>query len=228
MGEIDNIPGPALVIPVFPLPNVVLFPKVELPLHIFEPRYRQMVRDAMPHQQLIGMALLKGNWEKEYYGNPEMYPVGCLGRIVGATALPDGRYNILLLGLREYLIQEHISGKTLYRQARVLLRDRPEEMQPASLTSIKNQVLELAQRTMAPEAAELINTVSDPTIDGETWLNLCCFSLDISALERQTLLEAKSLQERAAHLLNVLRFKAAEKKSPLGAADGSNAGKLPH
>ncbi|MBI2990807.1 MAG: LON peptidase substrate-binding domain-containing protein [Deltaproteobacteria bacterium] len=115
------------VIPVFPLPNVVLFPKVHLPLHIFEPRYRQMVKDAMAGPKLIGMALLRGDWSKNYHGNPDIYPVGCVGEIVSATPVPDGRFNIVLYGLREYHIQEQILEQSPYRQARVLVRAEPRE-----------------------------------------------------------------------------------------------------
>ena len=69
------------IIPVFPLPNVVLFPRVQLPLHIFEPRYRAMVRDVMEADPpLIGMALLRGDWQEQYEGNPQVFPVGCVGR----------------------------------------------------------------------------------------------------------------------------------------------------
>ena len=216
------------VIPVFPLPNVVLFPKVQLPLHIFEPRYRQMVRDAMTHERLIGMSLLRGNWEKDYYGNPDIYLVGCVGKIVGVTPLPDGRYNILLYGLREYEIQEHVLEETPYRQAKVLLRDEPAELPATFLASLKKEVLELTRATIAEESSALLKIASNPSIDGATWLNLCCFSLDISTVEKQGLLEAKSLQERATHLLSVLRFRAVERQSPFDALQGAREGKLPH
>src|SRR5512146_486046 len=86
-------------LPVFPLPNVVFFPKTYLPLHIFEPRYRQMVADATAGGQCIAMALLKEGWESDYYGNPSIYPIVCAGRLVSVQPLPDGRSNILLQGL---------------------------------------------------------------------------------------------------------------------------------
>src|SRR5512144_2094739 len=78
-------------IPVFPLPNVVFFPKTYLPLHIFEPRYRRMVADVTMGGQCIAMALLKEGWEPDYYGNPAVYPALCIGRIVSVQPLPDGR-----------------------------------------------------------------------------------------------------------------------------------------
>jgi uncharacterized protein len=219
---------PASVIPVFPLPNVVLFPKLQLPLHIFEPRYRQMVRDAMAHRGLIGMALLRGDWEKDYYANPEIYGVGCLGKIVGVTALPDGRYNILLLGLTEYEIEEEVLGETPYRQARVALRDDLPGVETTAIASLQGEILELARGTIQEKDSPLLKILSDATIDAATWLNLCCFSFDIAPVEKQSLLEAKSLQERATRLIDVLRFRVAEKRGAFDAFPGSKEGKLPH
>src|SRR5205085_1976564 len=83
----------------FPLPNVVLFPQVVQPLHIFEPRYREMTADALADDRLIAMALLQPGWEADYEGRPPIHPICCLGRIFAEKHLPDGRYNLLLRGL---------------------------------------------------------------------------------------------------------------------------------
>src|SRR5262245_58102592 len=83
----------------FPLPNMVLFPHVVQPLHVFEPRYRQMTADALAGDRLIAIVLLKPGWEAEYEGRPTLYPVACLGRVVADQLLPDGRYNLLVRGL---------------------------------------------------------------------------------------------------------------------------------
>src|ERR1700675_4355766 len=92
------------LLPLFPLPNVVLFPNVFLPLHIFEPRYRQMVADALAGDRMIGMALLRPGWEREYGGRPAVYGVGCSGVITHVEQLADGRYNIVLRGLERFRI----------------------------------------------------------------------------------------------------------------------------
>ncbi len=91
-------------IPIFPLPNVVLFPGVFLPLHIFEPRYREMVADALKGERLIGMTLLKPGWESNYEGRPPVYPVGCAGLVSHVDKLADGRYNIVLHGLEKFRV----------------------------------------------------------------------------------------------------------------------------
>src|SRR5437763_5081870 len=83
----------------FPLPNLVLFPHVVQPLHVFEPRYRQMTADALAGDRLIALALLKSGWEDDYDAQPPIHGVGCLGRVAAEQLLPDGRYNLLLRGL---------------------------------------------------------------------------------------------------------------------------------
>lgn len=228
MNEEANSPKRVRVIPVFPLPNVVFFPKTHLPLHIFEPRYRQMVKDAMASHKLIGMALLRGDWEKNYHGDAEIYPVGCVGEIVSATPLPDGRYNIVLYGLREYEIQQQIFDLTPYRQAKVLFRDEPGGLEQALPSSLKREILDLLRQTLEGEESDLLKILSDSSVDGETWLNICCFSVDASVLEKQSLLEAKSLEERAQFLLNLLHFRLAEKGSPFEGLRESKDRKPPH
>jgi uncharacterized protein len=110
----------------FPLPNVVLFPLVVQPLHIFEPRYRQMTADALADDRLIAPALLRPGWEGEYPGRPAVYPVVCVGKIVAEQRLPDGRFNLLLHGLRRARILREVEADKLYRIAQVeLLADGP-------------------------------------------------------------------------------------------------------
>ncbi|HEY1265640.1 MAG TPA: LON peptidase substrate-binding domain-containing protein [Candidatus Binatia bacterium] len=215
------------VIPVFPLPNVVLFPKIQLPLHIFEPRYREMVRDAMAGERLIGMALLRGEWEKDYYGNPEIFPVGCVGKIVGHTPLPDGRCNILLYGMTEYQIDREIVDRSSYRQAEVVLRQEPKPIEAGTLDRLRGEILGLLRDIIDPDSP-LLKMLEDGSIEGVTWINVCCFSLNVAPMEKQTLLEAKSIEERAGRLIEVLRFVTAEKKAAIGLVDGAKERKLPH
>lgn len=228
MGAKQDSLNLAQIIPVFPLPNVVLFPKVHLPLHIFEPRYRQMVKDAAANHRLIGMALLRGNWEKVYHRNPDIYPVGCVGEIISVTPFADGRYNIVLCGLKEYEIKEHILDQTSYRQAKVVLREEPRGKEATFSASLKREIFDLVQQTLKEKESDLLKVLADPSLNEETWLNLCSFSLDISTLEKQSLLEAKSLEERATYLLNVLHFKVVEKGTPFEGLREVREKKIPH
>jgi Lon protease-like protein len=110
----DRTPAVAL----FPLPNVVLFPRAVLPLHIFEMRYRAMTADALTGRRLIAMALLKSGWERDYYARPAIEPVVCVGRILTHEQLPDGKYNMLLQGIgRAKLAREIADDDHQYRTA---------------------------------------------------------------------------------------------------------------
>jgi Lon protease-like protein len=115
LANLDNFSG---TIPLFPLSSVVFFPNTLLPLHIFEPRYREMVHAALNSEKIIGMALLKPGWESDYYRNPDVYDVIGMGRIVSSDMLDDGKINIVLYGLKRVKILETIS-ELPYRQVRV-------------------------------------------------------------------------------------------------------------
>src|SRR5947209_2664814 len=104
------------LLPLFPLPNVVLFPNVFLPLHIFEPRYREMVADAIDSDRMIGMVLLRPGWDRDYEGNPPVYPIGCSGVITHVERQADGRYNIVLRGMERFRIVEEDRSRS-YRRA---------------------------------------------------------------------------------------------------------------
>lgn len=195
------------IIPVFPLPNVVLFPGVQLPLHIFEPRYRAMVRDAKASvPSLIGMSLLRGeDWRADYEGNPPIYPVGCVGEMVRMVPQPDGRSNILLQGLREYEVQEEILTKA-YRQARVNWRP-PEK---AMLGQQQRKELRELLKRYLPESANVEKFLADPSIEDTFFVNFFSFHLGLRPIEKQSLIEAGSLVERAGCLRDILDFKLTE------------------
>lgn len=130
-------------VPLFPLPHVVHFPHTILPLHIFEKRYRVMIKDVLEGERLIGMAVLQPGWEENYEGNPNIYPVACLGRVIKTEPLPNGRSNILLLGLKRVRIQEIVTPFP-YRTARVeIVEDSLEGLEKAELRQFKRRLLEL-------------------------------------------------------------------------------------
>src|SRR4051812_45994789 len=106
------------LLPLFPLPNVVLFPNVFLPLHVFEPRYREMIADQLADDRVIGMALLKPGWQSNYEGRPPVFPIGCSGVITHVERLSDGRYNIVLRGLERFRIIEEDHERS-YRRATI-------------------------------------------------------------------------------------------------------------
>lgn len=191
-------------IPVFPLPNVVLFPKTYLPLHIFEPRYRAMVSDAVTSGQCIGMALLKDGWETDYYGHPPVFSMGCVGRLARVQTLADGRYNILLQGLERFALEREWYDKA-YREATIAVTIRGTE---TSLDPMVRRRLfatlesYLQSRGDVPTWQELFREdVSDEII-----VNTLSTYLECTPLEKQFLLEADSLHQQARRLSDLIEF----------------------
>jgi uncharacterized protein len=118
MSQSDQPNDSLRAVPIFALPNVVLFPGAVLPLHIFEERYKAMTRDALRSDKRVAMALLKPGWEKNYYQRPAIEPVVCVGRILAHEKLDDGTYNFLLQGEERARILCEVEGKP-YREAQV-------------------------------------------------------------------------------------------------------------
>jgi Lon protease-like protein len=108
-----------LRIPIFPLPEVVFFPETVLPLHVFEPRYRQMIADCLAGDRWLAVVMLRPGWEKDYQGRPPVHPVAGAGEVIQAEVLADGRYNILLDGrARVRLLAEEPPDERAYRVVR--------------------------------------------------------------------------------------------------------------
>lgn len=123
-----------LEIPIFPLPDLVFFPETFLPLHIFEPRYRQMVADSLGGARRLAMVMLKPGWEADYYGRPPVHEVAGVGEIVRHEPLPDGRSNILLRGFARMRIAEELPPTRPYRIVRAeILEDRYPPGGPGAL-----------------------------------------------------------------------------------------------
>lgn len=122
----ERVERAAFALKVFPLPAAVLFPQGVMPLHIFEARYRALVRDALATDKVLALAQLQEGWEDEL-GLPSMHPVLCAGLIIWHEELPDGRFNILLQGVCRARILEERDVSTLYRQVRVQLLPDVEE-----------------------------------------------------------------------------------------------------
>jgi Lon protease-like protein len=116
----------------FPLPNLVTFPHVMQPLHIFEPRYRAMLEEAIAEDGLIGMANLSPGWENDYEGRPPIRPIACLCRVATHHRTEEGTYNVLLVGLKRIKIVRQLPPQKLFREAEVELLDDvyPADNQP--------------------------------------------------------------------------------------------------
>jgi Lon protease-like protein len=200
------------LLPIFPLPNVVLFPNVFLPLHIFEPRYRDMVRDAIAGDRMIGMALLRPGWQQEYEGRPAVYPIGCSGVMTHVEQLADGRYNIVLRGLERFRILSEDHARS-YRRASV------ESLVDAPMTGDDRSIVRrLRAKLEATLTGSREGRGADPKIptamSDEDLINALAQYLDLEPLEKQALLEQHCLRVRAESLLELLEIKLIIARTP--------------
>ncbi len=201
--QVEPFPIPDRL-PVFPLPNVVFFPKTYLPLHIFEPRYRQMVADVTIGGQCIAMALLKEGWETGYYGNPPIYPIVCVGRLVSVQPLADGRSNILLQGLERCDICEEHYDKP-YREATIRIKAQTADagLEP----DVRRRLVEaLAQYLQTREDSTAWQGFFREEVSDEVLVNTLSTYLECTPLEKQFLLEADGLHQRARRLNDLIQF----------------------
>ena len=205
-----NSPEKNIVIPLFPLPTTVFYPNTSLPLHIFEPRYRSMVADALNGKGVIGMILLKPGWESDYQGTPEIMEIGCLGTIKRHSELPEGKYNILLSGLYRFRILNEIKGK-IYRQAQVeFLKEINDKDLTSEPSPIKEQLIRIMRLYLKnlPEGTKI-----EQALDMKNCRNLAEFvdklthHFDLPVNKMQEFLEQQDVQKRANSLYSLIEFK---------------------
>ncbi len=135
----------------FPLPNLVLFPHVLQPLHVFEPRYRELVEESLAGDRLIAMALLSPGWETDYDGRPPLYPSACLGRIATYHRFEDGRYNLLLAGLQRIRLVRELEPAKPFREAEAVACQDVYSVHRAGQRPALQRCLLDAFRRLAPE-----------------------------------------------------------------------------
>ncbi len=201
-------------IPLFPLPNVAFFPKTYLPLHIFEPRYRDMITDANAQGHCVGMVLLKEGWEEQYYEAPPIFQIGCVGRLASVQRFSDGRSNILLQGVARYEICEELDGKS-YRRAKIALK--PQVAGAALGASLRAALIAaLRQLVRSHEDPSLWQGFSPLDASDEVLVNALSTYLDFTPLETQFLLEADSLHQQARRLQDLMQFMRHEQNGATG------------
>jgi len=188
-------------IPLFPLPNVVFFPDVYLPLHIFEERYRAMTRHALGGTKVIGMTLLREGWQDDYEATPPIYATGCAGAIVHHEPLEDGRFNIVLRGLARFQVEQELPSATMpFRVARVRWQEEPDaEGERVSLTRLRRQV----ETRLLPAIAQG-EVRMPPGMTDQALINAVCQALDIPVVEKLALLEKPDVLLRGQALLPIL------------------------
>ena len=185
-------------IPIFPLQDIMLFPGASRPLHIFEPRYRDMIADAMEGDRIIGMVMLRPGHEDNYDGNPPIYDIGCAGILSNIEQLPDGRYNVIVQGLKRFRITGEDQRRT-YRIASINVLDEVfSEADRATLRAQRPLLLELLS-SVAPGQKPTVDEVSDDML-----VNGLAQFLGMNPADRLDLLQQEGPLARSDALLSLL------------------------
>ncbi|KFE62523.1 LON peptidase substrate-binding domain-containing protein [Hyalangium minutum] len=178
---------------VFPLPSAVLFPHSVIPLHIFEPRYRDMVGDALSSDQVMALAQLEPGWETHYAGRPPVQEMMCVGLIVWHEKLEDGRYNLLLQGVCRARMVAELPSERLYREMRVELLPDPSYHGPEE-EQLRQAVLELAGRVPPSFSEGLLPAVA--RANGGTLADVVAAAIIPEPERRQELLSELDVRVR--------------------------------
>jgi len=186
-------------ISIFPLPGAILLPGMQLPLHIFEPRYRALIGDALARDRLVGMVQPKGGGPQ-----PALFDVGCLGRIEDVEALEDGRYNIVLEGLQRFTIVRELDASTAFRQVEAELWDEKESGDLLSLG--ERAALEQEARRFADAEGYAVDWNSVVELDDYSLVNIIAQIAPFDVAAKQALLEAQGLAARSELIIQLMQF----------------------
>ncbi len=184
----------------FPLPQVVSFPHVVTPLHVFEERYLSLTSEALDGDGLITMAVLQPGWEPDYPGRPPLFPVGCLGKIISHHAAEDGRYNLLLLGLRRVRLLEELEPPRAFRRSAV---EVIEEVEPKNgAEELRRRMIHLLKSRLGPGGAseELSEALTESASLGAV-ADLAAHSLSLAGELKLRLLEEANAVTRSKLIL---------------------------
>lgn len=186
-------------ISIFPLPGAILLPDMQLPLHIFEPRYRALVGDALARDRMIGMIQPMGEGD-----NPPLFTVGCLGRIGDVEALADGRYNIVLEGLQRFTMLRELEVNTPFRQIEAELWEEDETGETLSLG--ERAALEAEARRFAEAQGYAVDWNSVSQLDDFSLVNVISQIAPFDVAAKQALLESKGLATRNELVIQLMQF----------------------
>ncbi|WP_397592957.1 LON peptidase substrate-binding domain-containing protein [Sphingorhabdus sp.] len=186
-------------ISIFPLPGAILLPGMQLPLHIFEPRYRALIGDALARDRLVGMVQPKGGGPQ-----PALFDVGCLGRIEDVEALEDGRYNIVLEGLQRFTIVRELDASTAFRQVEAELWDEKESGDLLSLG--ERAALEQEARRFADAQGYAVDWNSVVELDDYSLVNIIAQIAPFDVAAKQALLESHGLAARSELIIQLMQF----------------------
>jgi len=186
---------------IFPLAGALLFPRGQLPLHIFEPRYRALVSDALARDRRISMIQPRGPGEP-----PPLFDIGCVGHIREVERLDDGRFNIVLQGLTRFRLLRELQVSTAFRQVEADIGAFADAEAPDPLPSVMRAEIEREARRFADSRGVAVDWNQVSRLDDETLVNAIAAIAPFDAAAKQALLEAVTLVERADLLAQFLGF----------------------
>ena len=189
--------------PLFPIAGAILFPRAQLPLHIFEPRYREMVRDAVDGDGRI--AIVQPQLiEVEDDRKQPIYPVGCVGEIVGLEELEDGRFNIVLNGSNRFRIISEVDLETPYRNADVDV-GAFDDREPGPLGMVERAEVEREARRLGDALGLAVDWSAVSRLDDEMLVNAIAQVAPFDVSAKQALLEAETLDARTDLLVQLMQ-----------------------
>ena len=206
-------------IPIFPLSGALLLPRAQLPLNIFEPRYLQMITDAMSSERLVGMVQPDSDDAEKGDENPSLYSVGCAGRITSYTEMPDGRFMATLTGVCRFRIANELSTTTPYRICQADFQPYRGDLDigRGENSVDRERLVEVLRKYLATNRMDADwDEVEKATT--ESLVNTLCIIAPFVAAEKQALLEADSLGKRSEVLITL---------TEMGFADGASSDSTP-
>lgn len=183
---------------IFPLSGALLLPGMDLPLHIFEPRYRALIHDAMARDRRIGMIQPREGGTK-----PALFDVGCLGHISNIEALEDGRFNIILQGLARFRVIRELDVATAFRQIEADVEQAPED---EVLHAVERAALEQESRRFADALGYVVDWTAVSRLDDMSLVNGIAQIAPFDPAAKQTLLEADTLNERCERIIQLMQI----------------------
>src|SRR5579863_977699 len=205
------------VVPIFPLPNVVLFPYTALPLSSFEDRYQRMIESALSEERLIAITLLKPGWEPQYDKRPAVHEMVCLGRITADERFESGEYNIVVTGIHRGVITEELQTDLPYRTAQLELYRDFYSVDPLVNRDVRHHELLLNFRKLFPQsrADSLFSQVLEADIPLGVTCDLLAAAVSLPLSGKQMLLEELDVDSRSDLLLEKIR-----ERMPAGETEG--------
>ena len=191
-----------LRVPLFPLAGAILFPRSQLPLHIFEPRYREMVRDATEGANRIAMIQ---PLRLDDDNRAPLYDIGCVGELVGVEELEDGRFNIVLLGSNRFRLLREVDSGAAYRCAEVDIEAFDDSEPPALSLTHRAEVEREAQR-LGDALGLAVDWAAVSRLDDEMLVNAIAQVAPFDVGAKQALIEQATLEERADLLVQLMQF----------------------